>query len=61
MCQFDLYLDKYLVTQSGDFRLATTMTLGMGITAGKLLLFHGISEQSMDKTIPIREYNNRTV
>ena len=38
----DIDLDKYWVTQSGYFRLATTVGLGMGITDGKNLLFHGI-------------------
>ena len=37
------------------------MVLGTGITDGKLLLFHGISEQSKDKTISMIEYNHRTV
>ena len=37
MRQSDLFLEKYWVTQSGYFRLATTVVLGMGITDGKLL------------------------
>ena len=49
--QSDLALEKYWVTQSGYFTLATTVALGMGITDGKLLLCHGISEQSKDKKI----------
>ena len=44
MRQSDLSLEKYWVTQSGYFRLATTMALGMGITDGKLLYCHGIAE-----------------
>ena len=37
MWESDLELDKYVVTHSGYFRLATTVALGMGITDGKLL------------------------
>ena len=37
MCQSYLLLDKYWVTQSGYFRFATTVALGMGIIDGKLL------------------------
>ena len=33
----------------------------MGITDGKLLFYHGISEGSVDKKISTSEYNNRTV
>ena len=40
----DLALDKYWVTQSGYFRLLTTVALGMGITYGKLLYCHGAAE-----------------
>ena len=43
MPQSDLSLEKYWVTQSGYFRLATTMALGMGITDGKLLYCHGVA------------------
>ena len=38
-----MLLDKYRVTQSGYFRLATTVALGMGITDGKLLYCHGVA------------------
>ena len=61
MPQSDLALEKYWVTQSGYFRFATIVTLGMEITDGKLLFFHGISERSVDKKISMRAYNNRTV
>ena len=44
MQQSDLLLDKYWVTQSGYFRLATTVALGMDITDGKLLYCHGVAE-----------------
>ena len=44
--QSDLSLDKYWVTQSGYFRLATTVTLGMGITDGKILYCHGVAERT---------------
>ena len=40
MRQYDLALEKYLATQSGFFRLATTVELGMLITDGKPLLCH---------------------
>ena len=61
MRKSDLELDKYWVTQSGYFRLATTVVLGMGITDGKLLFFHGISEKSVDNKISMRDYNNGMV
>ena len=51
MRQSDIALDKYWVTQSGYFILATTVELGMGITYWKLLLCNGISEKSKDKNI----------
>ena len=44
MRKSDLAIEKYLVTQSGYFRLVTTVALGMGITDGKILFCHGISE-----------------
>ena len=44
--QYDLALEKYWVKQSGYFRLATTVTLGVGITDRKLLLCHGISDKA---------------
>ena len=51
MQKSDLELDKYLVTQSGYFRLATIVVLGMGITDGSLLFWHGVAEGNVDKTI----------
>ena len=51
MRKSDIELGKYWVTQSGYLRLATTDGLGMGITDGKLLFCHGISQDSEDKTI----------
>ena len=51
MRKCDIALDKYWVTQSGYFRLATTVLLGMGITDEKLLFYHVISEQRRDKKI----------
>ena len=57
----DLALDKYWVTQSGYFILATAVALGMGVTYGKLLFCHGISDGSVEKKISKREYNNSTV
>ena len=61
MWQSDLVLDKYLVTQSGYFRLATTVVLGVGITYGKLLYCHVASEGNAEKKISMKEYNHRTV
>ena len=55
MRQSDLALEKYWVTQSGYFILATTVALGMGITDGKLLYFHGVAEGNMDKKISTLE------
>ena len=49
MRQYDLDIDKYWVTQSGYFRLATIVALGMGITDGKLLYCHGAAEGNVDK------------
>ena len=61
MRKSDIALEKYWVTQSGYFRLATTVALGMGITYGKLLFCHGFSEGNVDNKISMRDYNNRTV
>ena len=61
MCQSEQVLDKYWVTQSGYFILATTVALGMGITDAKLLFCHGISDQSRDRKISMRGYNNGPV
>ena len=61
MRQSDTALDKYWVTQSSYFRLATTVELGMGITDVKLLYCHGVAEGNKDKKISTLEYNNRTV
>ena len=49
------------MTQSGYFRLANTVELGMGITDGKLLLCHGISEGSVEKKVSTRDLKIRTV
>ena len=57
MRKYYLALDKYWVTQSGYFRLATTVLLGTGITITKILLCNGISEQRRDKNNLMREYN----
>ena len=48
-------LERYWVTQSGYFRLATTVELGMVITDGKLLFCHGFSMGGVDKKISTRE------
>ena len=49
------------MTQSGYFRIETAVALGMGITDGKILFCHGISQDSEENTISTKEYNNRTV
>ena len=57
----DLSLDKYCVTQSGCFVLATTVALDMGIIDEGIIFCHGISEGNVDKKISTGEYNNRKV
>ena len=37
--KYDLALEKYWVTQSGYFRLTTTVVLGMGITYKNIIFF----------------------
>ena len=61
MWQYDLVIEKFCVTQSGYFRLTTTVpvALDVDITNGKLLLCHGISQESEDNTISTKDYNNR--
>ena len=61
MHQSYLVIEKYCVTQSGHFRLTTTVALGMGITYGKLLYCHGVAERNVDNKIWSLNYNNRTV
>ena len=61
MWQYDPALEKYWVTQSGNFRLATTVALGMGITDDKLLYCHGVSERNADRKFSTLEDNNRKV
>ena len=61
MQKYDQDIYKYWATQNGYFRLATTVTLGMGITDGKLLYYHGVTEVNVDKKISTFEYKNRTV
>ena len=61
MLQSYLELEKYWLTQSGYFRPATTVALGMVITDGKMLFCHGISKVNVDKEISTIEYNNMTV
>ena len=61
MRKSDLALDKYWVTQSGYFRVATTYVLGMGITYGKLLYCHDVAEGNVDKKISTLDYNKKTV
>ena len=46
---------------SGYFRPATKVVLCIGITYGKILFRHGVSDENVDKIIPTREYNNRNL
>ena len=59
MPQSDMALEKYWITQSGCFRLATTVALGMGIIYGNLLYCHGVAEGNVDKKISTLEYKKR--
>ena len=49
------------MTHSVYFRLTSTVESVVGITNGKILYCHGISEGSVEKKNPMREYINRTV
>ena len=49
MRKSDLALNKYWVTKSRYFRLAIIVALVMVISGVNLLLFHVISEESVDK------------
>ena len=60
MWKFCLSLEKYWVTCSVHFKLATKDTLDVGMTDGNILFYHVISEQSREKKFSIREYNYRT-
>ena len=61
MRQSDLDLEKYWVSQSGYFILVTSVTLGVGITDGKLLYCHGVTEVNVYRKVSTLQYNNRTV
>ena len=52
--KYDLALEKYWVTQSGHFRLATTLALGEGITDENIIFYHCISEKIKDREIATR-------
>ena len=60
MRKSDIELEKYWATQSGYFRLASTVTLGMGIVDGKLLYCHGVAEGNVYKKISTLDYSRRT-
>ena len=51
MSQSELASNKYWVTQSDYFRLATAVALSVDITYGGLLFYHGISDKINGKTI----------
>ena len=55
MQQSEPAIEKYWVTQSKYFIFATTVTLGMGITYGKLLFFRFISGGNRDNQTTMRE------
>ena len=61
MGQSDISLEKYWVTKSVYFRLATTLALGIGTTYGNLIYCHGFTEGNVDKKSSTLEYNSRTV
>ena len=61
MCQSDIELDKYWVTHSGHFRLATTLVLGIFITDDKLLYCRIVEEGNMDRKFSTLEFKNSTV
>ena len=51
MRQYDLDIDKYWVSQSVCFILATTVALIIIIVDGKQIFYHVISERNTDKKI----------
>ena len=55
MHYYDPSVDKYWLTQSGYFRLANKMVLGVGIKDTKLLFCHGISEINKYKKIAMQD------
>ena len=61
MRQSDIAIEKYWVTQSGYFRLATTVSLGMGIAYGKIIYCLCVAKVNEDKKISTLVYNNITV
>ena len=54
-------LEKYWVTQSGYFRLETTVELGVCITGVKLLYCPDVAEGNVATKNSTLGYNNRTV
>ena len=52
MWNYDIVLNKYWEKHSGYFILATTVALGMAITYGKLMYFHGVSKVNLYRKIP---------
>ena len=55
MHKYGLTLDKYWMTQSGYFRIGTTVALGVGITNAKLLFCCGVSEENRDKEMIMKK------
>ena len=59
MWKYHLALEKCWVSQSGYFRLTTTLALSMGIIDRKILFCHGISDRIEDKKTSMIKYNDR--
>ena len=57
--QYDLALEKWLVTQCGWLRLCTTVAMGMTITNCWKLFRYGVKREHYDKQIGIRELSER--
>ena len=55
MCQSDLSIEKYWVTQHRCLIIDTTVALGILITDGNIIFCRVISEKIKDKTISERE------
>ena len=55
MRKYDLVLEEYWVTHSGNFRLMNNKALFVGITYVNILFYHGISDQIRDNTFSISE------
>ena len=61
MDRSDISLVKYWVTQSGYFRLATTVELVIVITYGNIIYCYSVVEENGDRKTSTLEYNKRKV